>query len=206
MGSRQHFSSRATRSEVLGCVHLAPPGGLQHPWDLPFGREHRFLAGAPGIIDHILGGWPLFWIAYMETGQFFTPSFSGADPSNTNTSRGLSDRIANGNLSWGQRSIRRWFDASAFVRPPAARFGNSGVNVLEGPGLYEHNLTVSTRFRIKERLSVTYMAAMQNVFNHSNFNNSSANISAPASVGESARSRGLPRLVRSCCAGAWISD
>ena len=79
--------------------------------------------------------------------------------------------------------MTRWFDASAFVRPPTGRFGNSGVNVLEAPGLHEHNLTISKRFGITERLSFTFAAAMQNVFNHPNFNNPAANVSAPGSVG-----------------------
>jgi hypothetical protein len=152
-------------------------------WELPVGRGRRWMSGAPAVVDHVLGGWQLYWIAYMETGQFFSPSYSGADPSNTNTSGGLPDRLANGNLPTDQRQLNRWFDTTAFARPPAGRFGNSGVNILEGPGLHEHNLTVSKRFRIVERLNFTFMTAVQNLFNHANFNNPSANISAPASVG-----------------------
>jgi hypothetical protein len=141
------------------------------------------LNSAPRPVDLVLGGWQLYWIAYMETGQYFTPSFSGADPSNTNTSGGLPDRIADGNLPTSERQLNRWFDASAFARPPAGRFGNSGVNTLQGPGLHEHNLTISKRIAITERLSFTFMAAMQNVANHPNFNNPAANISTPGSVG-----------------------
>jgi hypothetical protein len=152
-------------------------------WDVPLGRSRRYLAQAPGPVNFVLGGWQLYWIAYMETGQYFTPSFSGADPSNTNTSGGLPDRIANGNFSPSERRLNRWFDASAFVRPPAGRFGNSGVNILQGPGLHEHNLTISKRFGITERANFTFVAAVQNVFNHPNFNNPAANISTPGSVG-----------------------
>jgi hypothetical protein len=152
-------------------------------WELPVGRGRRLLTGAPRPVDLVLGGWQLYWIAYMETGQYFTPSFSGADPSNTNTSGGLPDRIGDGNLPASERQLNRWFDASAFVRPPAGRFGNSGVNILQGPGLHEHNLTIAKRIPITERLSFTFMAAMQNVANHPNFNNPAANISTPGSVG-----------------------
>jgi len=152
-------------------------------WDLPVGHGRRFLAHAPGPVDFVLGGWQLYWIAYIQTGQFFTPSFSGSDPSNTNTSGGLPDRVCNGNLPAGQRSIRRWFDASCFVAPAPGHFGNSGVNILEGPGLHEHNLTISKRLRITERISFTFEAAIQNVLNHANFNNPGSNISAPGSVG-----------------------
>ena len=160
-------------------------------WSLPFGRGKHFLSGAPGVINQLLGGWQLYWIAYMETGQFFSPSFSGADPSNTNTLGGLPDRIGNGNLPPGQRTITHWFDTSAFVRPPQGRFGNSGVNILEGPGLHEHSLTLGKTFSLTERFRFTFMAAAQNVLNHPNFDLPAANISAPGSAGVVSAIRGF---------------
>ncbi|MFB3828230.1 MAG: TonB-dependent receptor domain-containing protein [Bryobacteraceae bacterium] len=152
-------------------------------WTIPAGKGRRYLSSAPAAVDHILGGWRLYWIVYAETGQFFSPSFSGSDPSNTNTSGGLPDRIANGNLPPGERTIRRWFDPAAFTVPGRGAFGNSGVNVLEGPGLHEHNITIAKDFQLTERMKFTLMSAMQNAFNHANFNNPSANISAPGTVG-----------------------
>jgi hypothetical protein len=129
-------------------------------------------------VDQLLGGWQLYWIASMETGQFFGPTFSGADPSNTNTTSGRPDRLANGNLPSDQRSIARWFDPTAFARPSAGRFGNSGTNILEGPGLHKHDLTLSKTFSIKERLRFTFMAVAQNIANHPIFSNPASNINA----------------------------
>ncbi len=147
-------------------------------WQLPFGKGKRFMSTANPVADRVLGGWQLYWIAFMETGQFFGPTFSGADPSNTNTTSGRPDRLANGNLSSDQRTIGRWFDAAAFARPAAGRFGNSGTNVLEGPGLHKHDLTLSKMFPITERLRFTFMAVAQNIANHPNFSNPAANINA----------------------------
>jgi hypothetical protein len=152
-------------------------------WRMPVGRGRRFMANAPAVADHVLGGWELYWIAYMESGSFFSPSFSGSDPSNTNTVGGLPDRIANGNLDPGSRTIARWFDPTAFAVPAAGRFGNSGLNVLEGPGRHEHDVTILKRFRIAERLAFTYAMAITNLLNHPNFNNPASNISVPGSVG-----------------------
>jgi len=152
-------------------------------WDLPFGRGRRFLSLVRGPTDHVIGGWRLYWIAYMQTGQFFSPSFSDSDPSNTNTVGGLPDRIRDGNLPPSQRTIDRWFDASAFAIPPKGRFGNSGANILEGPGLHLHNLSIGKSFRIWERFTLTFTAAAQNALNHANFRKPGANTSAPASVG-----------------------
>jgi hypothetical protein len=152
-------------------------------WELPVGRGKRFLAGAPRAVDAALGGWKLAWIAILQTGQFFSPSFSGSDPSNTNTSGGRPDRICNGNLPSDQRSLNRWFDTSCFVAPPPGRFGNAGVNILEGPGMHTHNVSLTKRFRLTERVALDYMAAVSNVFNHPNFGNPASNISVPGQAG-----------------------
>ena len=160
-------------------------------WYLPLGNGKRFLSNARRGMDHVVGGWQLYWIAYLETGQFFSPSFTGADPSNTNTVGGLPDRIGNGNLPPSQRKLDRWFDTTAFARPPAGRFGNSGVNILEGPGLHMHDLTLGKTFPITERLKFTLMAAAQNVFNQPNFNNPGASLSAPGTYGVITSTRGF---------------
>jgi hypothetical protein len=152
-------------------------------WDLPFGRGKRYMNNAPGAVDQILGGWRVVWVAYMQTGQFFSPSFSDADPSNTNTFGGFPDRICNGNLPPDQRTVERWFDTSCFVNPPEGRFGNSGANVLEGPGLHTHNVTFAKRFRLTEKLHFEYMALIGNIFNHPNFLFPASDISVPGEAG-----------------------
>ncbi len=171
-------------------------------FDLPFGRGRRYLNSLPGAANHILGGWKLAWLGYLQTGQYFSPSFSGADPSNTNTSGGLPDRIADGNLATSARSLERWFDVAAFARPPAGRFGNSGVNVLQGPGLNNHNISISKRFLLTERFHLDYMTMISNLFNHPNFDFPASNISAPGQAGVITTQQGFfsnekagPRLI-----------
>jgi hypothetical protein len=160
-------------------------------WDLPFGRGRRFMSTAPGVVNTALGGWRLVWVAYFQTGQYFSPAFSDEDPSNTNTFGGLPDRVCNGNLPTGERKIERWFDTGCFVNPPAGRFGNSGANVLEGPGLHVHNISVVKRFRLTERLHFDFMALISNVFNHPNFLFPAADISVPGEAGVVSETHGL---------------
>jgi hypothetical protein len=150
---------------------------------MPFGRGKKFLTNAPGAVDFVLGGWQANWVSIMETGQFFTPSFSGSDPSNTNTSGGRPDRIANGNLPSDQRTLEHWFNAAAFAVPRPGTFGNAGQYILEGPGLNVHSMTVSKTFKTREQFRTTFMAAFQNLFNHPSFATPAANISSPGTVG-----------------------
>ena len=159
-------------------------------WDVPLGKGKRVLGNAPAVVDAILGGWTASWISFFQSGQFFSPSFSGADPSNTQSFGGLPDRIADGNLSPGNRDIDRWFDASAFVAPPAGRFGNSGVNVLEGPGWNLHHISMLKRFSITEQVQFQLQGLFQNLFNHAHFSNPAANISRPGQVAIITSTRG----------------
>ena len=152
-------------------------------WNLPFGKGRRWMSHAPKAVDTVLGGWQTQTVHYFQDGQYFTPSYSGSDPSNTNTTSGLPDRIADGNLDRGVRNVVRWFDASAFTVPPAGRFGNSGVNILQGPGLNLHHLAVTKDFKITERWKVVYQASINNIFNRPHYNFPQANISVPAQVG-----------------------
>jgi hypothetical protein len=152
-------------------------------YTLPVGKGKRFLSQAPRALDLALGGWQAGWVSYFQSGQYFTPSYAGSDPSNTNTVGGLPDRIADGNLPADERQPNRWFDASAFVPPPPGRFGNTGVNILEGPGLNLHHLSAIKEFHITERVHFVLQSMVTNIFNHSHYDFPSANISVPASVG-----------------------
>ncbi len=151
-------------------------------YDLPFGRDRTYMSNAPRAVNAVLGDWQLSWITYLQSGQYFSPSFSGSDPSNTNTSGGLPNCIANGNLPSGQRSPDRWFNPSAFTVPLPGTFGNCGVDVLEGPGLKLHHLSAAKQFAITERVRFILQTNITNLFNTPHFDFPYANISVPSQV------------------------
>ncbi len=173
-------------------------------WELPIGRGRRLGGNMPGFLDGILGQWSLSSFFFFETGQFFTPYFTGRDISGTSLTRpqhsegalgGLRpDRIADGNLPVDQRTQQRWFDASAFVIPAAniGRFGNCGRNVIEGPGLNVQHAALGKRFVLKEGTTLQFQINANNVFNHTNLSLSSAalNLSQPLNVGRITGTRG----------------
>jgi hypothetical protein len=146
----------------------------------------------------VLGGWQTSWNINLQSGQYFTPNFTGRDPSNTNTIGGRPDRIANGNLPVGQRVIERWFDAAAFkipgcpdsnpvcpesTRANVGRFGNSGLNILEGPGIANLDFALGKYFQVNEKSKLQFRLIMVNALNHPNFAVPRATITAPATVG-----------------------
>lgn len=151
-------------------------------WELPVGRGKSVLSD-PGIASAILGGWQLSGSYIAQTGEYLTPSFTGSDPSNTQTVGGIPDRIGDGNLPSDQRTIDRWFDASAFAVPPNGRFGNSGRGILIGPGRQIASAALFKSFPIRERMNFRIQISFTNLFNKANFDIPSLNISAPNNVG-----------------------
>ena len=162
---------------------------------LPVGRGQPFAANLPKALEGAVGGWSFSWIFVKQSGQFFTPAFSGSDPSNTNNFGGRPDRIGSGQLASGQ-SIRLWFDPAAFKVPgcpdpdpvcksPAniGRFGNTGLDILRGPGSTNFDFSAMKYFRISESKRVQLRLLMTNVFNHPNFATPALDISSPGTVG-----------------------
>jgi hypothetical protein len=80
------------------------------------------------------------------------------------------DRVAQGTVD--DPSQEQWFDRSAFPAVPrgAFRFGNSGRNILDGPGAFLLNLGLSRRFKVSEGAALQYRWEIFNVPNHTNFN------------------------------------
>ena len=106
-----------------------------------------------------------------NSGPWYTPTFTGADTSNTNVITGRPDRICDGKLSSDQRSVERWFDVPCFQRPAAGigRFGNGGRAIIEGPGFWGINLGLFKYFTIHEDFKFRLQANMMNLFNHPKF-------------------------------------
>jgi hypothetical protein len=150
-------------------------------WQLPGGRGRRYLS-AENVLERMLGGWQLSGSYIAQTGEFLTPSFTGSDPSNTQTVGGIPDRIGNGNLSGSEHDIERWFDADAFAVPPNGRFGNSGRGILAGPGRHAASAALFKSFPIRERIAFRIQISFTNLFNNANFDIPSLNISAPNTV------------------------
>jgi hypothetical protein len=151
-------------------------------WRIPVGRGRRFLSNLSGPGNHFIGGWEFVMQGYLQTGPWFNPTFTGSDPSGTNSLTGRPDRLADGNLA--NPTVDRWFDPSAFAVPPAGsgRFGNSGRNILEGPPTKVLHLSLGKDIPLYERLKLSLLISARNLFNTPNFSPPNANLSAPTQV------------------------
>jgi Carboxypeptidase regulatory-like domain len=146
-------------------------------YDLPFGRGMRFL-GAGGLTNALVGGWNVNAIVTARGGFPFTVT-SSQDYSNSGSSSPRPDRTCSG---VGARTVTNWFDQSCFTTAALAqalangtpRFGNSGRDILMGPGLQEWDVSLDKQTKVKDSMNVDFSAGFFNLFNHPNFSNPNA--------------------------------
>ena len=144
-------------------------------FELPFGTGRHWMGGAARPIQWVAGGWQLNTIGTFQTGLPFTPTMQ-TNNLNTGTGSQFPNRIASGELPSSQRTIDRWFDASAFVAPGQYIFGNSGRNILYGPGTRQIDLSLFKSFDFSESRRLQFRAEAFNAFNTPQFNNPNSSI------------------------------
>jgi len=79
------------------------------------------------------------------------------------------NRVCDGNLPKGQRTINKFIDTSCFAAQPFGRFGSTGRNVVLGPGLNNFDLSAFKEFRVTEKSKLEFRLEMFNAFNHAQF-------------------------------------
>src|SRR5262249_28751030 len=137
--------------------------------------ELPFLKNSHGITRTAFGGWEVTSILTAQSGPAFTPTIS-TDPANTGQSK-RPNRIADGGLA--NRSINGWFNVAAFQTPANFTYGNSGINILRGPGMTNWDSGLFKNFRLREMLRLQFRAEFFNTLNTPHFAAPTANIQAP---------------------------
>ena len=161
-------------------------------YQLPFGRGRRWGKGWNRVANAVLGGWQLSGTAAAYTGASLT--VTTANPA-INLGESLRpNRLANGRVSAQSGSGKKgtdfpWYDLNAFRAVPSCvelesdvfdcgvqedgftpfAFGNSGRNILDGPGLVSINGGLTKNFVLKEGHRLQVRLEAFNVANRTNF-------------------------------------
>ena len=144
-------------------------------WDFPFFK-------APGTVAHtVLGGWQLTGILNLRSGIPFSVA-AGRATSLSGTGGERADVIGDPQLS-NDRSkdekLARFFNIDAFAIPTDGSWGNSGRNILDGPGLVNFDFAFGKTFNIKEAHSIEFRVEAFNAFNKANFGTPNASRTSP---------------------------
>lgn len=160
---------------------------LSHTYDLPFGRGKALLGNVTGALDKFISGWQVNGILTFASGQPFGALVDGDNAVIGGFYAPRANRLRDGNLPPGQRTPNRWFDTSAFATPPRGTFGNSGRNILDGPGTKLYDFSLFKNTYVGERVNVQFRTEVFNIFNHPNFlaplGTGFDKVNAPASFG-----------------------
>lgn len=148
-------------------------------YDLPVGPGQRWLSSGP--VARVLGGWQVSGIlsAYSGTPLTFTANGGGlAAPGNTQTA----DQVAPVSILHGINTVANgggpWFSTSSFAQPVGSVFGNSGRNILSGPGFFQLNLSLFKNVKVTERLNLQLRAETFNFTNTPAFGNPSTSVTS----------------------------
>lgn len=165
-------------------------------WDRPHIFTTNFSYELPFLRRNFwLGGWQVTGTGRAYSGQPFTPQVSNVNLNLGDANR--PDRLGKGMLD--DRHADRWFDVTAFAVLPTGsfRFGNSGRNILDGPGLIEANLTLYKNFRF-ESSALQFRWELFNAFNHPNLNLPDVNVNlvTGGAIKESAPGRQMQFALR----------
>ena len=143
-------------------------------YDLPFGRGQRWFT--QGFVNKIIGGWQINGIMSLVSGTPFTVASSGTALNSPGATQTANQILANVQIFGG---LTPYFDPKAFSAPTGAGvFGNTGRDILRGPGYFNLDSSVFRNFRITERFRLQFRAEAFGTTNTPHFANPAATVSS----------------------------
>jgi len=149
---------------------------------LPFGKTKRWATS--GIASKLAGGWQANWVLNRASGTPLTLTGGGSSlnaPGNTETVNqvGPSTLVKGIGPATGQAACAattlscHYFDPSAFtgVATGVVAFGNTGRDILRGPGFFNLDGSIFRDFRLTERFKIQIRAECFSLTNTPHFGN-----------------------------------
>jgi hypothetical protein len=162
------------------------PGSVTNPWNIrsDYGNSDlnipsRFVASAnyqlpfkaPGKLKYAVEGWQLNTILNYFDGLPFSVSAASGVGDGLTPRAALLPGYGNGSLPSNKRTLSAWFNTAAFTNPAAGTWGNSGRNILQGPGTKTVDFSFFKNTTILESKVLQLRAEFFNLFNTPQFNN-----------------------------------
>ncbi len=127
-----------------------------------------------GALSGILANWTAYAIVTAQSGLPFTPELATNNLDNGGFQ--LPHRRGDGSLPASQRSYLHWFNTNitpgdptaAFQMPDLYKFGNSGFDILRGPGLASVDAALTRAIPVSERTRLVIRGEAYNLLNRVN--------------------------------------
>jgi hypothetical protein len=178
-------------------------------WDLPFGQGRRFMSGASGVMNALVGGWQINGVVDASSGFPFSVfsgfhTFSFYDTGTrvaTTSANGVTNRAdytGSGSIGEVRRTDRgvEFFSAEerAMFETPGVGETGSERNLFTGPGFFQVDLGIFKNVSIGKG-QVQFRIEIFNAFDTVNFNDPNF-LATAGSFGTITDTRVPPRIVQ----------
>jgi hypothetical protein len=171
--------------DIRQVVHFS--GG----YELPIGKNKRFLGNSGKVANAVIGGWSANWIASLQGGQPLSLGCPTGTTSGTNCNdvrvAGQSPKLgiykdSQGAVNWigNAKAFQqpcKLGDGGAILNSPDGCIPYTGSAVLgfagpttTGPGFRRLDFSLFKAIPINDRFSMQFRTEVFNIFNHPNFN------------------------------------
>jgi hypothetical protein len=147
---------------------------LSAGYELPFGTGKRWL-NRGGFSSLFLGGWQAQGILSLLTGMPFTPSGPSVCSCGSYVPQWV-NAVKPGFGKLSNPTPNLWFDPTAFALPSIGFQGNTGRNVIQGPGRKGLDFSVFKSIAITEAMNLQFRTEFFNLTNHPGFGFPDGNI------------------------------
>ncbi len=152
---------------------------LSWSYELPFGKGKAFGKNWSGATNALLGGWKFNSIDSFYSGSPFSVN-SGTNTLGAGAGSQRADLIGDWHVAHPGPSL--WFNPAAFATPATYHYGNSGRNIVVGPGTnqIDFSLFKNIPLPLREGTRLEFRTEAFNLFNHPQFDN--PNVSGATAV------------------------
>ncbi|MCI0625758.1 MAG: carboxypeptidase regulatory-like domain-containing protein [Acidobacteria bacterium] len=146
-------------------------------WELPIGPGKRYLPDSR-FWGQALGGWQVNSIVDLHTGFPFNVGVTG-DVCNCGAASQLAQQAGDPRSGF-DRQRERWFNTTAFAAPERGTLGNSGRNILDGPGRATVDFSLFRNIVSQDNKVLQFRAEFFNLFNRTNFGQPGSTVGTPS--------------------------
>jgi len=165
-GYQNVFDRRSERSLVPTDISHRLVGS--YTYELPFGKGKHWGNSWNHVTNLFAGGWQVNGVTTFQVGMplIVTLSSSNTYGGTRPNSTGVSARLPH-----SDRTVRKWFDTSAFTLPPAYSLGNVSRTLpdVRAPGTANVDLSLFKNIPLNDRFRLQFRAEAFNVANHTRF-------------------------------------
>jgi len=175
-------------------------------YEIPIGRNRRFLHDMPKGVDYLAGGWQINVNHSWTSGLPFIPGYSNCG-SDVDVAGECRASVA-GDWTVSNPGQTGWFAACPAVmtvngqicgpwqRPQRGVIGNVGRNVMYGPHFWQTDFSAFKEIAFNERLKLQFRAESYNFLNHVNLGQPNVTVDIPNTGGRIFQAAGtyIPKI------------